>query len=360
MIKGVNIAPNKESPSLEKVSSKKASPINAPKPKKHLSKVSELISNTLEASDANVHITVLLDEAVQALAIKPSGTYVDGTFGRGGHSKKILAALGVNGRLIAFDRDLSAIESSKEINDPRFSMVHSHFAAMQAELADLDITKVDGILLDLGISSPQVDIAERGFSFRFDAPLDMRMDQSRGQTVADYLAIATEQHLAEVIKNYGEERFAKQIARSIIAERNDGRAITTTGQLAKVVASTVTRHEPGQNPATRTFQALRIFINQELEELSLTMPQCLALLAPQGRLAVISFHSLEDRIVKQFIRDQANRDDLPANFPVRAAELPQPRMMAVGKTIKPSAAEIKRNPRSRSAVLRVAERTHVV
>jgi 16S rRNA (cytosine1402-N4)-methyltransferase len=364
VIKGVKIAPNKESPSLKEVQrkvipQKKASPINAPKSEKHLSKVSKLSSNLLEPSDANAHITVLLDEAVQALAIKPNGTYVDGTFGRGGHSKKILAALGADGRLIAFDRDLSAIDSSKEINDPRFSMVHSHFAAMQAELADLGVTKVDGILLDLGISSPQVDIAERGFSFRFDAPLDMRMDQSSGQTVADYLAIATEQHLAEVIKNYGEERFAKQIARAIIAERNDGRAITTTGHLAKVVANTVTRFEPGQNPATRTFQALRIFINQELEELSLTMPQCLALLAPQGRLAVISFHSLEDRIVKQFIRDQANRDDLPANFPVRAAELPQPKMKGVGKTIKPSAAEIKRNPRSRSAVLRVAERTHI-
>ncbi|HYN53468.1 MAG TPA: 16S rRNA (cytosine(1402)-N(4))-methyltransferase RsmH [Methylotenera sp.] len=321
--------------------------------------MSKLSSNQLETADANVHITVLLDEAVEALAIKPSGTYVDGTFGRGGHSKKILAALDANGRLIAFDRDLSAIESSKEIDDPRFSMVHSHFAGMQTELADLGISKVDGILLDLGISSPQVDIAERGFSFRFDAPLDMRMDQSRGQTVADYLANTTEQHLTGVIKNYGEERFAKQIARAIITERNDGRAITTTGQLAKVVAGTVTRFEPGQNPATRTFQALRIFINQELEELSLTMPQCLALLAPQGRLAVISFHSLEDRIVKQFIRDQANRDDLPANFPVRAAELPQPKMIGIGKTIKPSAAEIKRNPRSRSAVLRVAERTHV-
>lgn len=360
MIKGVKNAPtNKESPSLKELPLKKVSPISATKSEKYSSKVSTLSSNLSEVSDANIHITVLLDEAVQALAIKPNGIYVDGTFGRGGHSKKILAALGVHGRLIAFDRDLSAIASSKAINDSRFSMVHSHFAAMQAELANLGVTKVDGILLDLGISSPQIDDGERGFSFRFDAPLDMRMDQSSGQTVADYLAIATEQHLAEVIKNYGEERFAKQIARAIIAERNDGRAITTTGQLAKVVAGTVTRFEPGQNPATRTFQALRIFINQELEELSLTMPQCLALLAPQGRLAVISFHSLEDRIVKQFIRDQANRDDLPANFPVRAAELPQPKMVSVGKAIKPSAMEIKRNPRSRSAVLRVAERTHV-
>jgi 16S rRNA (cytosine1402-N4)-methyltransferase len=328
--------------------------------------VSELISNSnladgssIDSSSINSHVTVLLDEAVQALAIKPEGIYVDGTFGRGGHSKKILEQLGSNGRLIAFDRDLSAIESSKAIADPRFSMVHSHFAGMQAKLADMGINKVDGILLDLGISSPQIDEAMRGFSFRYDAPLDMRMDQSSGKTAAEFLANTTEQVLAEVIKNYGEERFAKQIARAIITERNDGRAITTTGQLAKVVAGAVTRFEPGQNPATRTFQALRIHVNQELEELALTMPQCLALLAPQGRLAVISFHSLEDRIVKQFVRDQANRDDLPVNFPVRAAELPQPKLKGVGKTIKPSAKEVKRNPRSRSAVLRIAERTNV-
>ncbi|MGB2832914.1 MAG: 16S rRNA (cytosine(1402)-N(4))-methyltransferase RsmH [Methylotenera sp.] len=310
-----------------------------------------------ELPSPNSHITVLLDEAVQALAIKADGVYVDGTFGRGGHTKKILEQLGSAGRLIAFDRDLKAIESSKAITDVRFSMVHSHFSGMQAKLNSMGFLKVDGILLDLGISSPQIDDASRGFSFRYDAPLDMRMDQSGGQTAADFLATVTEQYLGEVIKNYGEERFAKQIARAIIKERNDGRAITTTGQLAKVVAGAVTRFEPGQNPATRTFQALRIFINQELEELSLTMPQCLALLAPQGRLAVISFHSLEDRIVKQFIRDQVNTDNLPANFPVRAADLPQPKMVNVGKAIKPSAREIKSNPRSRSAVLRVAERT---
>ena len=347
MIKGVNSAPTKASLSPKKASAKGA--LNLEKPQIEVS----------DLTNPNVHITVLLDEAVQALAIKADGVYVDGTFGRGGHSRKILEQLGTNGRLIAFDRDLKAIESSKEITDPRFSMVHSHFAGMQAELREMGVLKVDGILLDLGISSPQIDEASRGFSFRYDAPLDMRMDQSGGQTAADFLAGTTEQHLAEVIKNYGEERFAKQIARAIITERNDGRAITTTGQLAKVVAGAVTRFEPGQNPATRTFQALRIHVNQELEELTLTMPQCLALLAPQGRLAVISFHSLEDRIVKQFIRDQANRDDLPANFPVRAADLPQPKLQSVGKTIKPSAKEVKANPRSRSAVLRVAERTNV-
>lgn len=374
MTRGVNRAPSKASSSSKLASAEKTPIVEVSNPdlpgsKKSKSvkqpvEVSSVLMSQSDSSSANAviedaHTTVLLDEAVLALAIKPGGIYVDGTFGRGGHSKKILEQLDANGRLIAFDRDLSAVASSREINDPRFVMVHSHFAAMQSELADMGIGKVDGILLDLGISSPQIDEASRGFSFRFDAPLDMRMDQSSGQTAAEFLAITTEQQLTEVIKNYGEERFAKQIARTIITERNDGRAITTTGQLAKIVASAVTRFEPGQNPATRTFQALRIFVNQELEELSLTMPQCLALLAPQGRLAVISFHSLEDRIVKQFIRDQVNRDDLPANFPVRAAELPQPKLKAVGKTIKPSNKEVKRNPRSRSAVLRVAERTNV-
>ncbi len=357
MIKGVNLAPTKASPTLKEASPIKASLKDALNLEKLQTEVSEL--NQISTTNANTHITVLIEEAVQALAIKADGVYVDGTFGRGGHSRKILEQLGTQGRLIAFDRDLKAIESSKEIKDARFYMVHSHFAGMQAKLNEMGVSKVDGILLDLGISSPQIDDASRGFSFRYDAPLDMRMDQSSGQTAAELLANTTEQHLGEVIKNYGEERFAKQIARAIITERNDGRAITTTGQLAKIVAGAVTRFEPGQNPATRTFQALRIFVNQELEELSLTMPQCLALLAPQGRLAVISFHSLEDRIVKQFIRDQANRDDLPANFPVRAADLPQPKLQGVGKTIKPSAKEVKANPRSRSAVLRVAERTNV-
>ncbi|HEY0841525.1 16S rRNA (cytosine(1402)-N(4))-methyltransferase RsmH, partial [Methylotenera sp.] len=218
-----------------------------------------------ENAAVHAHITVLLNEAVHALDIKPNGIYVDGTFGRGGHSRKILAQLGDKGRLIAFDRDLTAIEAGKAIDDPRFTLVHSHFAAMRARLAELDVQHVDGILLDLGISSPQIDEAGRGFSFRYDAPLDMRMDQSSGETAADFLGRTTEQQLAEVIKNYGEERFAKSIARAIVAERNDGRAITTTGQLAQIVAGAVTRFEPGQNPATRTFQALRIFVNQELE-----------------------------------------------------------------------------------------------
>lgn len=350
MIKGVRSTPNLASLSPNKASANDALLLVNPA----LAAMDEK-PNTSPVSGA--HVTVLLDEAVQALAVKADGVYVDGTFGRGGHSRKILEKLGERGRLIAFDKDLQAIESSKAIQDTRFFMVHSHFAGMQVRLAEMGIHKVDGILLDLGISSPQIDEPARGFSFRFDAPLDMRMDQTRGQTAAEFIAGTTEQQLAEVIKNYGEERFAKQIARAIIAERNDGRPITTTGQLTKVVASAVTRFEPGQNPATRTFQALRIHVNQELEELSLTMPQCLALLSPQGRLAVISFHSLEDRMVKQFIRAQVNRDDLPANFPVRAADLPQPKLRAVGKSIKPSPQEIKANPRSRSAVMRVAERT---
>ncbi len=350
MIKGVRSTPNLASLSPNKASANDALLLVNPA-------LAAMDENPNTSPVSGAHVTVLLDEAVQALAVRADGVYVDGTFGRGGHSRKILEKLGERGRLIAFDKDLQAIESSKAIQDTRFFMVHSHFAGMQVRLAEMGIHKVDGILLDLGISSPQIDEPARGFSFRFDAPLDMRMDQTRGQTAAEFIAGTTEQQLAEVIKNYGEERFAKQIARAIIAERNDGRPITTTGQLTKVVASAVTRFEPGQNPATRTFQALRIHVNQELEELSLTMPQCLALLSPQGRLAVISFHSLEDRMVKQFIRAQVNRDDLPANFPVRAADLPQPKLRAVGKSIKPSPQEIKANPRSRSAVMRVAERT---
>ncbi len=309
---------------------------------------------------ASQHITVLLEEAVAGLAIKPDGVYVDATFGRGGHSRKILEKLGATGHLIALDRDLAAVKSATTIPDPRFQIVHSHFSALQEVLAGIGVSKVDGVLLDLGISSPQIDEGERGFSFRFDGPLDMRMDQSRGQTGAEFLGAASEQQLRGVIKDYGEERFAKQIARAIVAARTGGDLITTTGQLAKIVAEAVPKSEPGQDPATRTFQAIRIFLNKELEELSLVLPQCMAVLAPGGRLAVISFHSLEDRMVKRFIRGEQDRDDLPANFPVRAKDLPQPRLLAVGRAIKPGAAEVKRNPRSRSAVLRVAERTNVV
>ena len=310
------------------------------------------------------HITVLLNEAVDALNIKPGGTYIDCTFGRGGHSNRILSkleSLGLEnkGRLFAMDRDLAAIATGKTITDARFNIEHRHFSEINQLATQNNLTHVDGILLDLGISSPQIDEGERGFSFRFDAPLDMRMDQSRGKTVAELLTTISEQQLGKVIKDYGEERFAKQVARAIIKERDDGRAITTTGQLATIVASAIPKIEPGQNPATRTFQALRIFVNSELEELSLILPQCLSLLAEGGRLVVISFHSLEDRIVKRFIQSEQNRDDLPSNFPVKAKDLPQPRLKAVGKATKPSAAEVKQNPRSRSAVMRVAERTAV-
>ncbi len=306
---------------------------------------------------AGSHIPVLLNEAVDALNIRPEGVYVDGTFGRGGHSRAILERLGPVGRLIALDRDLAAVAVAQSVRDARFTLVHSGFSAIGAQLNVLGVARVDGVLLDIGISSPQIDEAERGFSFRFDGPLDMRMDQSRGQTAAEFLAAASEQQLREVVKDYGEERFAKQIARAIVAARADGVVIATTGQLAKIVAGAVPKAEPGQDPATRTFQALRIFINQELEELSLTLPQCADVLAPGGRLAVISFHSLEDRIVKRFIRSQQDRDDLPARFPVRASELPPSRMVAVGRAIRPSEAEVAANPRARSAVLRVAERT---
>jgi 16S rRNA (cytosine1402-N4)-methyltransferase len=308
-------------------------------------------------STVPTHITVLLNEAVEALNIKPSGTYIDGTFGRGGHSKKILSKLDSAGRLFAMDRDLAALEAGKKIQDVRFQISHRHFSEINQLAKENNLTHVDGILLDLGISSPQIDEGVRGFSFRFDGPLDMRMDQTRGKTVAELLSTISEQQLGEVIKHYGEERFAKQVARAIIKERNDGRPITTTGQLAAIVASAIPKIEPGQNPATRTFQALRIFVNQELEELSLILPQCLNLLAAGGRLVVISFHSLEDRIVKRFIHNEQNRDDLPSNFPIKAKDLPQPRLASIGKAIKPSAAEIKQNVRCRSAVMRVAERT---
>ena len=305
------------------------------------------------------HITVLLQEAVDALHVREDGVYVDCTFGRGGHSRLILSRLGPQGRLIALDRDLMAVAHAQTIADARFTMVHAHFSELAAVLATLAVSHVDGVLMDLGISSPQIDEGERGFSFRFDGPLDMRMDQSKGKTAAEWLAVISEKQLTEVIRDYGEERFAKQVARAIVKEREDGRAIVTTGQFAKVVAGAIPKIEPGQNPATRTFQALRIFVNQELEELSLVLPDCLRVLNAGGRLAVISFHSLEDRIVKRFIQSEMDRDNLPAGLPVRAKDLPQPRLLSVGKAIKPSKAEVAANVRSRSAVLRVAERTAV-
>ncbi len=301
------------------------------------------------------HATVLLQEAIEALHIRPDGVYVDGTFGRGGHSRLILAQLGATGRLIALDKDPAAVAVGREISDPRFRMVHSGFARIGEVLRELSVTEVDGVLLDLGVSSPQLDDAARGFSFRFDAPLDMRMDTSSGPTAAEWLETVDERLLEEVIRDYGEERFAKQIARAVVAARAE-QPIRTTQQLSQLVATAVRTREPGQNPATRTFQAVRIYLNRELDELAHVLPQCVECLKPGGRLAVISFHSLEDRIVKRFMRDMAQADTLPRGLPIRAAELPQARMRLVGKPVRASEAEVAANPRARSAVMRVAER----
>jgi len=305
------------------------------------------------------HLSVLLPEAVDALVTDPDGIYVDGTFGRGGHARAVLERLSPRARLVALDRDPAAVASAASDDffaaDPRFTIQHTAFSAMTATLAALGITQVSGVLLDLGVSSPQIDDAERGFSFRFDGPLDMRMDPTRGESAAEFLARAEERHIAEVIRDYGEERFAVQVAKALVARREDGRPVRTTGELADVVARAVKTREAGQNPATRTFQALRIFVNAELEELEQALSASLSLLRPGGRLVVISFHSLEDRIVKTFIaRESKSEFDRRAPF---AAPRPH-RLRALGR-VKPSAAEAASNPRARSAVMRVAERTEV-
>jgi 16S rRNA (cytosine1402-N4)-methyltransferase len=302
------------------------------------------------------HQTVLLHEAVEALQVSPSGVYVDGTFGRGGHSRAILQQLGPQGRLLALDRDPQAVAAASAIDDPRLQVMHSAFGAFDDALRQAGIDAVDGVLLDIGVSSPQIDEGERGFSFRFDAPLDMRMDTTRGETAAQFLAIAGIKEITEVIRNYGEERFAFQIAKKIVAARGE-RPLTTTGQLAALVREAVRTREPGQDPATRTFQALRIHVNQELEQLALVLPQATQALREGGRLVVISFHSLEDRIVKRYMRAQASPDTLPRNLPLRSVDLPQPTLRLIGKPIKASADEVAVNPRARSAVLRVAEKT---
>jgi 16S rRNA (cytosine1402-N4)-methyltransferase len=301
------------------------------------------------------HAAVLRDEAIEALKVRADGVYVDCTFGRGGHSRAILARLGARGRLIAFDRDPEAVRAAEEIRDERFTIVQGRFSRLAAMLTDIGVTYADGIILDLGVSSPQLDDAQRGFSFRADGPLDMRMDPGSGMSAAQWLATASESQIREVIRDYGEERFAKQIAAAIVAARSRG-SIGTTRELAALVAKAVPTREPGQDPATRTFQAIRIHINQELEELSLALPQCLRLLAPAGRLVVISFHSLEDRIVKRFLRAHSTGDRLPHRLPLRAHELPEPELRLIGRARRPSAAEIAANPRARSAVMRVAER----
>lgn len=301
------------------------------------------------------HVSVLLKEAVEALAVRADGTYVDATFGRGGHSREILARLGPAGRLVALDRDPVAVAAGQSIADSRFLLVHAAFGELAEVLDGLGIGSIDGVLLDIGVSSPQLDTPERGMSFRFDAPLDMRMDTSKGETAAEFLARAEQREIEKVIRDYGEERFAHAIAKAIVAARGQ-LGIASTGQLAALVEKAVRTREPGQHPATRCFQALRIHVNRELEELSLVLPQCVARLAPHGRMVVISFHSLEDRIVKRFMRDESQPPKLPSRLPVRAADLPPPRLRLVGKPVYASEAELAANPRARSAVMRVAER----
>ncbi len=312
-----------------------------------------------------LHATVLLNEAVDALLGNPdspglapdaalapcSGTFVDATFGRGGHARLILSSLSPQGRLIAFDKDPEAVAAAAQITDPRFSVRHEGFN----QIGRLGPAGAAGILLDLGISSPQIDTPERGFSFRFEGPLDMRMDTTRGQSVAQWLATAEAETIAEVIRDYGEERFAGPIAKAIVARRQARGPISTTTELAQLVAGTVKTRESGQNPATRTFQALRIFINAELEELQQALEASLDVLQPGGRLVVISFHSLEDRIVKQFIAKHS-RDEFDRRAPFAAPKIMK--LKALGR-VKPSAAEVAGNIRSRSAVMRVAQRTAV-
>lgn len=299
------------------------------------------------------HCTVLLNEAVDALAVQPDGSYIDATFGRGGHSGLILSRLSSAGRLCAFDKDPQAVAQAEQLAaaDARFAIRHEGFKA----LGELGVACADGVLMDLGVSSPQIDDPARGFSFRHNGPLDMRMDPTRGESVADWLAEASVAQMTEVIRDYGEERFAGQIAKAIDKRRLERGPLRTTAELAELVASAVKTREPGKDPATRTFQALRIFINAELDELQQALQASLQVLRPGGRLVVISFHSLEDRIVKQFIAEHAKETyDRRAPFAP-----PKPmRLQALART-KPSAAEVATNPRARSAVMRVAERTNV-
>ena len=299
-----------------------------------------------------MHQAVLAEEVITALAVRPAGLYVDGTFGRGGHSRAVLDRLDSRGRLIALDRDPEAEEAARGIADPRFTFFRAKFSSLSTVLGD---AHADGMLFDLGVSSPQLDDAQRGFSFRHDGPLDMRMDPGQGVSAAQWLAMAEEQEIREVIRDYGEERFAKQIAAAVVAARRR-QPLERTRQLADLVAKTVRTREPGQDPATRTFQALRIHVNRELEEVSLMLPQALEHLAEGGRLAVISFHSLEDRIVKRFFQHLSQRR-VPRGVPLRESEIPQPALRLVGRAVRASEQEKRRNPRARSATLRVAERT---
>ena len=298
------------------------------------------------------HTTVLLQEAVDALVHDPQGSYLDATFGRGGHSRAILARLGPNARLCAFDQDPQAVQSAQDLlPDPRFSIRHVPFSSLR----DWPAASLSGVLLDIGVSSPQIDQAERGFSFRHDGPLDMRMDPTRGRSVHQWLVTASQEEIAGVIRDHGEERFAVQIAKAIVARREERGAPASTAELAQLVAGTVKTREPGQDPATRTFQAFRIHINAELEELQQALEASIHALQPGGRLVVISFHSLEDRIVKQFIA-RHSREVFDRRQPFAPA--PALHLKALGR-VRPSAAEVSANPRSRSAIMRVAERTRV-
>ncbi|EUC14984.1 UNVERIFIED_ORG: 16S rRNA (cytosine1402-N4)-methyltransferase [Burkholderia sp. CF145] len=304
------------------------------------------------------HRTVLLEEAVNALVTRADGIYIDGTFGRGGHSRAVLAKLGESGRLIGFDKDPLAIATAQQIADPRFEIVHESFASLRDAMSERGVGRVSGVLLDLGVSSPQVDDPERGFSFRADGPLDMRMDPTRGESAADWLARATVQEMTEVIRNYGEERFAFQVAKALVARRAESDRLgplVSTGELAQIVANVVKTREKGKDPATRTFQAIRIHINQELAELQVVLEAALSLLEQGGRLVVISFHSLEDRIVKRFMQAHSNAPAVDRRLPIRAVDLPSPPLKLIGR-IFASDAEVAANPRARSAVMRVAER----
>ncbi len=304
---------------------------------------------------ALTHRPVLLDEVVAALAPRPDGVYVDATFGRGGHARALLARLGPRGRLIAIDRDPEAIVAAHAIGDSRVHVVHARISELASALDAAGVSLADGMLFDLGVSSPQLDDPARGFSFRADGPLDMRMDPSCGDSAAQWLATAAEPEIREVIRDYGEERFAKQVAAALVAARAR-ESIRTTRQLADLVGAAVRTRKPGQDPATRTFQALRIFVNRELEEVSLMLPQAVARLGAGGRVAVVTFHSLEDRIVKRFFA-RAARPEVPVDLPLRASEMPPPQLTLVGRACRPSDVEVAENPRARSARLRIAERT---
>lgn len=308
-------------------------------------------------TQAYTHQPVLLAEVLTALSIKPDGVYVDGTFGRGGHANAILAELGPQGRLLAMDRDPEAVQSAEQQfgTDPRFEIEQGAFTMLSRVIAQRQLQgKVNGLLLDLGVSSPQLDDASRGFSFSADGPLDMRMDPSSGVSASEWLESASESDIARVLKVFGEERFSRRIARSIV-ETRQASPLRTTRQLAELIEAAVPMREKNKHPATRSFQAIRIFINGELDEITMVLEQVIDVLAPQGRMAVISFHSLEDRIVKRFIRDEYRGEQPPEEFPLAGMDY-VPRLKPVGKAIRAAAAEVDQNPRARSAVLRVAER----